>query len=131
MLRRLRIYFTGFALGLIMVYVMFGNDDSRDLDIWTPSQRILEEIRNDSVLLESEEMICYQECLELSDSLLLSIWTDAEVESLNPGGKPYQYAITLETDDVAYRAIVERNEAEEQRLIKIEDKKTTTYCDCD
>ena len=120
MLRRLRIYFTGFALGLIMVYVMFGNDDSRDLDIWTPSQRILEEIRNDSVLLESEEMICYQECLELSDSLLLSIWTDAEVESLNPGGKPYQYAITLETDEVAYRAIVERNEAEEQRLIKIE-----------
>jgi len=114
-----------------MVYVMFGNDDSRDLDIWTPSQRILEEIRNDSVLLESEEMICYQECLELSDSLLLSIWTDAEVESLNPGGKPYQYAITLETDEVAYRAIVERNEAEEQRLIKIEDKKTTTYCDCD
>lgn len=131
MLRRLRIYFTGFAIGLIMVYIMFGNDDSRDLDIWTPSQRILEEIRNDSLLNASETMACYQQCLGLSDSLLLSIWTDAEVKSLNPGGKPYRYSITLETDDQHFEALVERNEKEEQRLLSIEDKLHTTNCNCE
>jgi len=131
MLRRLRIYFTGFAIGLIMVYIMFGNDDSRDLDIWTPSQRVLEEIRNDSILNESEKMRCHQVCLELSDSLLLSIWTDAQVESLNPGGKPYRYAISLETDNQHLLAVVERNEAKEQRLISIEDKIHPTTCDCE
>jgi hypothetical protein len=131
MLRRLRIYFTGFAIGLIMVYIMFGNDDSRDLDIWTPSQRILEEIRNDSILNESQTLRCYQMCLGLSDSLLLSIWTDAEVKSLNPGGNPYRYTIFLEKDEHSFSAIIERNEAEEQTLISIEDNKNPTACDCD
>ena len=56
MLRRVRVYLTGFAIGLVLVYFMFGRDDSRDLDIWTPEQRILEDIRLDSIFMNSEKL---------------------------------------------------------------------------
>ncbi|MBT3648804.1 MAG: hypothetical protein HN542_11245 [Flavobacteriales bacterium] len=129
MLRRLRVYFTGFAIGLIMVYFFFGRDDSRDLDIWTPSQRILEDIRNDSVFHESERLICYTDCLDISEDDLISIWKDSEVTSLNPGGDPYRYQIDLVTANRSYEAIVERID-KKHSLVGISDKQNPQSCEC-
>lgn len=129
MLRRFRIYFTGFALGLIMVYFFFGRDDSRDLDIWTPSQRILEDIRLDSAFHESERLICYTTCLGIAEEDLVELWKESEVTSLNPGGDPYRYQIELSTDGHSYEAIVERIE-KKHTLVGISDKKNPTDCEC-
>lgn len=112
-----------------MVYVFFGRDDSRDLDIWTPSQRMLEDIRNDSMLQHSERMRCFQECHSLSDSLLLSLWTDSEVKSLNPGGDPYRYLITLRTEDDHFEAEVERDEYR-LTLLFIKNNQNPQSCGC-
>lgn len=131
MLRRLRIYFTGFALGLIMVYFFFGNDDSRDLDIWMPDQRILEDIRNDSILQSSARMHCFQECVGLNDSTLLSLWTDSKSKSTNPGGNPYRYLITLKTETDHFQAEVERYEDKSQRLVFIRNLQNPTNCICE
>ncbi|NQV53634.1 MAG: hypothetical protein HQ500_10650 [Flavobacteriales bacterium] len=129
MLRRLRIYFTGFGIGLVMVYFMFMRDDSRDLDIWTPSQRVLEDIRNDSVFQSTPRLACFQACNDLSDEVLMQLWTDADVKSLNPGGDPYRYSITLETDDLHLEAELERRKR--FSLLFIKDLENPTDCDCD
>ena len=129
MVRRLRIYFTGFGIGLIIVYVMFLRDDSRDLDIWTPSQRILEEVRGDSLFQISERLQCYQACLSLSDSSMAQLWTESEVKSLNPGGDPYKYAIALKEGDMHIEAELEKTTS--YKLIYIKDHNSPQACACD
>ncbi len=129
MLRRLRVYFTGFGLGLLAVYVIFTGDE-RDLDIWTPEQRILEDIRNDSVFLESERMACYVECIGLSDETVTALWKDSETKSLNPGGSPYKYLILLEQEDRTIEAEIEWDKR--TRTLKyIRDPKNPIECPCD
>jgi len=130
MLRRLRIYFTGFGIGLILVYFIFLRDGSRDLDIWTPSQRILEDIRKDSVFRNSEKLLCFQDCLHLSDATLMALWTDAEVKSLNPGGDPYRYLVSLRTDTQQLEAEVEL-QGKKRTLLYLRDYTNPASCDCD
>ncbi|MEQ9187405.1 MAG: hypothetical protein RLP15_06685 [Cryomorphaceae bacterium] len=129
MLRRLRIYFTGFGIGLVMVYFMFMRDDSRDLDIWTPSQRVLEDIRNDSVFQATPRLACFQDCNEISAEQMLALWTDSEVKSLNPGGDPYRYLVELETETVHLSAELERRKR--FSLLYIKDINHPNHCDCD
>jgi hypothetical protein len=129
MLRRLRIYFTGFGIGLVLVYVIFGRDDSRDLDIWTPSQRVLEEIRNDTSFQSSERLACYANCLHLDTSRLAALWKDSEVKSLNPGGNPYIYLITLKSDSSLIEAEITRdNRGMELKFIR--DNQNPVSCAC-
>jgi hypothetical protein len=73
--RRVRTYLVGFGLGLLMVYVFFGD---RDLSSWTPEGRILTTIDSSAMVL-SERAICQIKCLELSDSLIYQIQETAEV----------------------------------------------------
>jgi len=130
MLRRLRIYFTGVGIGLIMVYLMFGRDDSRDLDIWTPSQRILEEIRNDSILQNSGQLACFKACLNLTEDEMTEFWTESSVKSLNPGGDPYRYLISLKTDERHLEAELEK--AGEQYILQfVKDNQNPVACTCD
>lgn len=131
MVRRLRIYLIGFGLGLILVYLFFGRDDSRDLDIWTPEQRILEAIRQDTLFLRSEKLACFQSCLQMSDSMLLALFTDSENKSLNPGGNPYRYWIKLEKGDDHFEAVVEKDSVQKHNLIYLKDLNNKTPCTCD
>lgn len=129
MLRRLRIYFTGFGIGLVMVYFMFMRDDSRDLDIWTPSQRVLEDIRNDSAFQATPRLACFQDCNAITEEQLLALWTDSEVKSLNPGGDPYRYLVELENETVHLSAELERRKR--FSLLYIKDINHPNHCDCD
>lgn len=129
MLRRLRIYFTGFGIGLIIVYVMFMRDDSRDLDIWTPSQRILEEVRDDSIFQSSDRLKCFRSCLSLDEETMTSLWKDADVKSLNPGGDPYRYSIVLKTDDIHIETELEKHDHYSLKYIK--NHITPQACACD
>lgn len=130
MLRRLRIYFTGFGIGLIIVVIFFMRDDSRDLDIWTPEQRILEDIRKDSLFLAHARLDCFQQCLGMSDEQLTALWTDSKTRSLNPGGEPYIYLISLTTDEHHYEA--EMTWDKKKRTLRyIRDLKNPKDCNCD
>lgn len=128
MLRRLRIYFTGFGIGLVMVYFMFFRNDTRDLDIWTPSQRILEEVRGDSVFLNSPALACYTNCLALDEQTMEKLWKDSEVSSLHPGGKPYRYLVSLNMDGINIEAELEKNTL--YTLVSLIDKDNPTACEC-
>jgi len=131
MLRRLRIYFTGFGLGLIAVYLIFSKSDDRNLDIWTPSQRILEDIRNDSIFQESKALDCYQNCLKLSDDYMKELWTEGKTKSLNPGGDPYRYLISMANDDKHIEAEIEWQKGNSRTLISMRDMRNPIDCNCD
>ncbi len=131
MLRRLRVYFTGFGIGLIMVYVLFKNGEDRNLDIWTPEQRILEEIRNDSVFQASDKLACYVECVTLPDSLMIKLWVDSETKSLNPGGDPYKYLIILKTEQHHIEAQIEWDKENPRRILLLRDLQNPADCHCD
>lgn len=121
----------GFAIGLVMVYFMFGRDDSRDLDIWTPEQRILEDIRKDSNFMTSEKLACFQDCLSMNDSVLLSLFTDSKNKSLNPGGNPYRYLVYLKTDELHLEAEVEKDTNYHHTLLSMRDLQHPTNCSCE
>ena len=131
MLRRLRIYFTGFGLGLIAVYLIFSKSDDRDLDIWTPSQRILEDIRNDAVFQESKALDCYKNCLKLSDGYMKEFWIEGKTTSLNPGGDPYHYLISMVNDDKYIEVEIEWKKGYSRTLITMRDLRNPIDCNCD
>ncbi|MEZ4720787.1 MAG: hypothetical protein R2813_02800 [Flavobacteriales bacterium] len=130
MFRRLRIYFTGFGIGLIIVVIMFWRDDSRDMDIWTPEQRILEDIRLDSIFLDGKTLHCYQECLGLTDDQLSSLWTNSKTKSLNPGGNPYIYLISLSEDELRLEAEIEWDK-KRRKLLAMRDMTNPKSCSCE
>lgn len=130
MLRRLRVYFTGFGLGLIAVYVIFSNGEDRNLDIWIPEQRILEDIRGDEVFQKSEKLACFKSCVGLSDELMATLWLDSKTKSLNPGGDPYRYLITLKTDEHHIEAQIEWDKKSPRKLILLRDLQHPTDCPC-
>jgi len=130
LLRRLRIYFTGFGLGLIVVFIMFFRDDDRDLDIWMPEQRILEDIRLDTAFLSSPKMKCFQQCLALSDEQLTTLWTESKTKSLNPGGNPYRYLISLVDEETHLEAEIEWDK-KIRTLLFIRNKRQPADCSCD
>ncbi len=129
MLRRLRIYFIGFGLGLIMVYVLFLRHGDRDLDFWTPDQRVLEAIRMDSVFHISQPLICFTDCLELDSTEVAEFWTLAKVKSLNPGGSPYRYLVSLDKDGHHLEATIEQ-EGGKHRLLALKSYSNPKTCDC-
>ena len=131
MLRRLRVYFTGFGIGLILVYVLFKNGEDRNLDIWTPEQRILEDIRNDEEFQKSNKLACYVNCLNLPDSLMTQLWIDSQTKSLNPGGEPYRYLITLKTDANHIEARIEWDKKNPRELLMLRDMQNPADCQCD
>lgn len=125
--RRLRLYFTGFALGLVAVVVLFWRTDDRDLDKWTPEQRILEAIREDSAFQSSPALQCYAKCLGLSQSQLDDLWKNAQVKSLNPGGNPYRYQLATALPDSVV-AVVEQREI--HRLLSMQRAGKGQSCAC-
>ena len=61
--RRVRTYLIGFGLGLVMVYVMFGD---RELNTWIPSKRVLTTIDSSAVTI-SDRAKCQLACLNLQE----------------------------------------------------------------
>tara|TARA_R110002072_G_scaffold180888_6_gene336948 strand:+ start:2001 stop:2369 length:369 start_codon:yes stop_codon:yes gene_type:complete len=66
----------GFGLGLLIVYVLFGD---RELNTWTPQQRILTAIDSSEVSF-SDRAICLIKCLQLQDNEWKEIQKTAKVD---------------------------------------------------
>lgn len=62
--RRLRTYLIGVGLGLLIVYVIFGD---RELNSWTPQKRVLRAIDSSEVSI-SERVICQLACLNMQEA---------------------------------------------------------------
>ena len=73
--KRLRSYFVGVGLGLIIVYFFFGD---RDLNNWTPQSRVLNGIDSAEVNI-SKRAACQLKCLGLKDEDLKEIKAVARV----------------------------------------------------
>lgn len=66
----------GFGLGLLIVYVIFGD---RELNTWTPQKRVLTAIDSSEVSF-SERAICLMQCLQLQENEWRAIQKTAEVD---------------------------------------------------
>lgn len=130
MLRRLKFYFIGFGIGLLMVYFMFFRESERDLDKWMPEQRILEEIREDSLLIHSASFGCAVNCYQLNDLDLAELLHEGQVKSLSPGGNPYVYQISYSDGEKALEMKVEKQN-DVLNFVYLKDlKNTATNCNC-
>lgn len=74
-LRRLRTYLIGVGLGLVIVYVIFGD---RELNTWTPEKRIMTAIDSSTVSVSSRAA-CQLQCLELENKAWVAIQQQAAV----------------------------------------------------
>lgn len=74
--RRLRIYLVGVGLGLLIVYVFFGD---RDLSGWTPQGRILTAIDSSNVTI-SPRAKCQLECNQMAMDEWRMVHTAASVD---------------------------------------------------
>lgn len=73
---RLKIYLIGVGLGLLIVYVVFGD---RELNTWTPQKRILTAIDSSEVSF-SDRAVCMMQCLNLQENEWKEIQKTAEVD---------------------------------------------------
>ena len=117
-------------MGLVMVYILFWRHGDRDLDFWTPSQRILENIRTDSAFLASERLLCFTKCLELDSASMQGLWKESRVKTLTPGGAPYKYLISLQTEKEHLEATVIYSNYQ-HRLLSLKSYTHPRTCDCD
>lgn len=99
MARRIRIYLLGVLLGVGISYFYFGANGDRDLDVWTPNSRILEEIRN-CELNYSQNVHCLFSC----DSMIKNQFNysllegDVDIGASNHRSMPEEYIIYSEDD---------------------------------
>lgn len=127
--RRLRIYLVGVGLGLLIVYVIFGD---RELNTWTPQKRVLTAIDSSEVSL-SERAICQLNCFKMADGEWRKVQDQASVNfsESNTQKKPCPiYHLTSEYLENSYRLIWEVCESEEKvSLLSI--NKEGKSCPCD
>ena len=99
--RRLKYYGIGLGGGLIMVFMIFGNRGCS----WLPENRVLNEI-SESKMLISEKAKCQQECLNLSDEKIYSLFVKKEGDVLfkksEPHADPRKYVIEGESGDKTF-----------------------------
>jgi hypothetical protein len=80
MARRLRIYFIGVGLGLILTWALvLRNRNADELLAWTPKNRILNELKADSNLQYPDEYTCLLKCHELTSLDIENVMNDGEI----------------------------------------------------
>lgn len=110
--KRLRTYFVGVGIGLIVVYFFFGD---RDLNNWTPQSRVLNGIDSAEVKI-SERAACQLKCLSIETEDLKEVKAAAKVNfsESNTQKKPCPvYRLESSWRERDYQLIYELCEREE------------------
>ncbi|MDB4060746.1 hypothetical protein N8371_08010 [Vicingaceae bacterium] len=126
--RRFRTYLIGVGLGLLIVYVIFGD---RELNTWTPENRIMTTIDSSTVSI-SARAVCQLKCLGLEDKKWVEIQhaSDINFSESNAQKKPCPvYRLENKFDKGEYTMIWEVCENEE-RVEMLSVSKEGKSCDC-
>jgi hypothetical protein len=102
MWRRIRIYTFGLGLGLILTWALvLRNRNMAELLAWTPSERVLNELRADSTLKNPLTLACYLQCNRVNSLNYEQLFSDGNVlfsESI-PRGEHKMYRIETKLED--------------------------------
>ena len=127
--RRFRLYMLGVGLGLIIVWIMFGQGERQS---WTPEGRVLLYI-DSSAQTYSERAICQLSCLQIDSSSLAEIQSFATVDfsESNTRKKPCPvYLLNSTIENKNYQLtwkVCENDEEGELLAIRLEGNR----CPCD
>lgn len=133
MIRRLRIYGVGLALGLLMAWALFlRGRNTKNYTAWTPNNRILEEIRLDNMVL-SDGFWCEIKCLGFSsieyDELINNgnvVFGDSYVKTW-----PRSYKVEFKTESKGTLVIVyDKTESKHFSVKSVTKKGEDIKCDC-
>lgn len=126
--RRFRTYLVGVGLGLLLVYIFFGD---RDFSFWTPEGRVLTAI-DSSDLTISSKVLCQLECLQLADEDWRNLLNNASVDFSKSATrkKPCpEYQLVSLTEKDSYQMLWQVCEYDEiVTFLNIE--RTGKACDC-
>lgn len=134
MLRRLRIYGVGLGLGLLMAWALFlRGRNTRNYTAWTPNNRILEEIRLDTTLVNGTSFWCEIKCLGFTSIDYDVLLNDGNVIFGESQAKtwPRSYKVELETEDKGTLVVVySKTETKHFEVTSITKKGEDISCDC-
>tara|TARA_B110000046_G_scaffold25332_1_gene24744 strand:- start:4920 stop:5312 length:393 start_codon:yes stop_codon:yes gene_type:complete len=126
--RRFRTYLIGVGLGLLIVYIIFGD---RELNTWTPEKRIMTTIDSSAVSI-SVRAECQLKYLGLEDKKWVEIQqgSDINFSESNTQKKPCPtYRLEYKSDKGEYTMIWEVCENEERvEMLSVSQKGKA--CDC-
>jgi len=103
MARRLRIYLFGVGLGLLLTWALvLRHRNTEDLLAWTPENRVLNALREDTALQKPDQYICLLDCYDLTSLDVEALLNDGAVDfsksqtKTDPKEYLVQYALTDE-----------------------------------
>ncbi len=134
MLRRLRIYGFGVGLGLLLAWALFlRGRNTKNYTLWTPNNRILEEIRLDQNLETSDKFWCEIRCIGFSSIEYKELLNDGEVDFGESQTKiwPRMYRVEFETENKGALVIdFSKTELKEFSILSVSKKGEEISCDC-
>ena len=94
MARRLKIYFFGFLLGIILVIFLYS--DKSDIIVgWTPEKRVLKRLKLTEKVI-SDSMQCILDCNKFIEQDWNLLYSDGDVNFSEARKKPYPiYSVTI------------------------------------
>ena len=128
--RRLKLYFFGFSMGLLLVYFFFKD---RSLPPWLPKSVILEKLQNNP-LFYTKHANCRMNCRQISRTEVQQILETGNVvfNKSKVRDKPCPtYALEGVTDDGQTVRIIFAACDSTTKVVTAIDLKRTYNCDCD
>ncbi len=102
MWRKLRVYFIGVGLGLVLTWALvLRNRNTRDLLAWTPNERIMAPLRVENGFNKPEDYVCLLECYGLTSLDMETLLETGKVnlsESM-PRETPKLYRVEADLED--------------------------------
>lgn len=97
MARRLRIYFIGFLLGIILVIFLYS--DKSDIIVgWTPEKRVLKRLKLTEKVI-SDSMQCILDCNKFNQQYWDLMYKEGDVNFSEARKKPYPiYSVTIKNN---------------------------------
>lgn len=132
MWRRIRIYMFGVGLGLVVTWALvLRNRNADEYLMWTPSERILGDIRADSNTVLPDNFNCLLDCIEITSLDYENLTHDGKVnyKRSSPRENPKIYLIEHEVENRMIEAVYEFTETE-QRLVKLSVANQPANCEC-
>ena len=102
MWRKLRVYFIGVGLGLILTWALFlRNRNSRDLLAWTPNERVMAPLRAEGGFEKPVQYACWLSCASLTSLNMNQLLEQGKVDfsESQPRQEPKIYHVEVMLED--------------------------------